>query len=170
MAGKKYIIANAALYQIGWFCCMLSSDITCGLAVTLLAVWLHMKVSEFPRRELIFIVIACLLGYGMDRAVQSGNWLNLQVTTSNSTYLLLIWILFASTLRSSFAFIMKYLHRAVLLALCAPAAYLIGQKLERVHYTEPVMPAMLIHSLSWSILMIVLYNINKKIFTSYEKL
>ena len=166
MPSKSHKLLNALLYQVGWFSCMLIAEPLCGLIATVLMLTLHFASAKERVKEFAFIGVASALGYGMDLAVAKMGYIDLRVMTSHTSYLVLLWILFSTTLRSSMSVILTKKTWALLLGLAAPWAYWVGQNLGRVHYTEPFVYSMVLHALSWSLLMYLFYKFNNKLFAS----
>ena len=160
---------NAALYQVGWFCCMLIAEPLCGLITTALILTFHVSTGGECLKELSFIFTAATLGYSMDLALRGFGYIDLTVSTNGTAYLILLWVLFATSLRSSMLSILNHKKWALLLGISAPGAYWVGQNLGRVHYTEPLQYSLLIHALMWMMLMYLLYSFNKKFFPYHEK-
>lgn len=149
---------------------MLQPDSPFGGMIVVITVWLHLVGSKSPRHEISFVITAALLGYFMDKGLDVAGSLEIEYNSNSSSYLLCVWLLFATTLRSSMNKVLQKIQWSVLLGICAPGAYWVGQNFDRVHYNEPVLLSLVIHGLCWSLLMFVLFILQQKIFDSYEKL
>ena len=102
---------NAALYQVGWFCCMLIAEPLCGLIATALILIFHVSTGGECLKELSFIFAAATLGYSMDLALRGFGYIDLTVNTNGTAYLILLWVLFATSLRSSMLSILGWFCR-----------------------------------------------------------
>lgn len=70
-AGK---ILNLALYQLGWFCCVLGAAWgypICGALVALALMGVHLLLAESRRAEWKLMACACLLGVVIDGSQQA---------------------------------------------------------------------------------------------------
>ena len=170
MVSKSHKYLNAVLYQVGWFSCMLIAEPICGLIATILMIVLHLTADVDGSKEIIFIILAASLGYGMDLAISKMGYLDLTIGSSGTFYLVLLWLLFSTSLRSSMNLVFSKRKWAILLGICAPWAYWVGQNLGRVHYTEPFISSMVYHAFSWALVMYCLTILNHKLFADHEKL
>ncbi|WDE98999.1 DUF2878 domain-containing protein [Lentisphaera profundi] len=170
MPSKSHKIFNALLYQVGWFACMIIANPIYGAIAMLVMIALHLSFVKERVKEFVFIIVAASMGYGLDIALSKMAYLDLTIKTSGTYYLLILWILFSTTLRSSMSVVLTKRKWAVLLGLSAPWAYWVGQNLGRVHYTEPFILSMSLHALLWALLMCFLYYFNDKLFGHHEKL
>ena len=159
---KKEYIINACLYQLGWFSCMLLPESFLGLLITLICVGVHLKFRAKWMNEIIFISIGTTLGYAMDFGMNYFNFMNITNDSNNSFYLVLIWVLFSTSLRSSTCFIFKKAHYCLILGAIAPIAYVGGQVLGRIKYTAPEVFSLAIHAIIWILTMLALFYLNKK--------
>ena len=80
----------------------------------------------------------------------------------NSFYLVVVWILFSTSLRSSSSFVFKKLSYSIILGAIAPFAYLGGQALGRIKYSEPQLFSVIIHSVIWILIMTAFFYFKKK--------
>lgn len=67
-------IINAAIYQIGWFSCILGAAWGYPIAGSFLAIILialHLYWAEAPKTELKLILFTCLLGVSLDSIQQA---------------------------------------------------------------------------------------------------
>lgn len=166
---KKYeYILNGILYQATWFLCVFYPDeLYClgGLAITLSV---HLMFQAHKSRELGIILLAASFGYSMDQLMDFMNFLDTSAKSNNSFYLIIIWVAFACTLRSSFKFIFKTFQRSLALGALAPLSYFFAQKIGVVKYADPLYLSMGIHILTWLILMSFFYKINTKLSAKHE--
>ena len=98
----------------------------------------------------------------MDKAWTPLWLMDINKESSNSFYLILVWILFSTSLRSSSSFVFRKLSYSVMLGTIAPFAYLGGQALGRIKYSEPEFYSVSIHSVIWILIMTALFYFNKK--------
>ena len=159
---KKEYIINACLYQAGWFSCMLLPQSPLGFVLTLTCVAVHLKFKKIWINEILFISIATITGYAMDKGMDYFELMNITTNNNNSLYLILIWVLFSTSLRSSSSFVFNKLNYCLLLGLIAPLAYVGGQALGRIKYSSPQLVPIAIHSSIWILTMLVLFYVNNK--------
>ena len=161
---KKYqYITNGILYQITWFLCIFYPDKFYAWIAAAITLSTHLHFQKERLREFIIIIIAALMGYSMDQLMDFLNLLDTSAKSNSSTYLLIIWIVFACTFRSSFKFILKTYQRSLGLGLIAPVSYFLAQKIGVVKYSDPLYLAIISHMFLYSSLMSFFYLVNKKI-------
>ena len=161
---KKYqYITNGVLYQITWFLCIFYPDKFYAWIAAAITLSTHLHFQKEKWREFIIIIVAALIGYSMDQLMDFLDLLDTNANSNSSTYLLIIWIVFSCTFRSSFKFILKTFQRSLGLGLIAPLSYFFAQKIGAVKYSDPLYLAILCHMFLYSSLMSTFYLMNKKI-------
>ncbi|PPS33972.1 hypothetical protein BVY12_15735 [Pseudomonas amygdali pv. morsprunorum] len=144
-------IANALLFQIGWFACVLGGNSYWLLiAVGVLAVHFLWTSSWAAEGQLILTVT--LIGIVLDSALMtlgvfdfgSGGYLL-------PLWLAVLWAVLGTTLNHCLAWTAKPLWRAAVLgAIGGPMSYYAGSQLAQVHLPLGVWPGMLVLGLVWA--------------------
>ncbi|MGC5703515.1 DUF2878 domain-containing protein [Pseudomonas sp. NFXW11] len=151
-------LANALLFQLGWFTCVLSGDspwLLLGLA-TLLAHfrWVGRWADEGP-----MIVGIALIGITLDSFL---HWLGVfqfqQVSLLIPWWLMLLWALLATTLRHCLAWSAHpWWLASALGALGGPLSYYAGGRLAEVTFPYGVLPTLIGLGLLWALLLPLLH-------------
>lgn len=150
---------NYALYQAGWFACILGAASRWPLAGTLIAMALtavHVLISRDRVGELRLIALALGLGVAVEwYQVRSGTYAftsGVVVAWISPPWLLMMWAQFATTFRSSLSAIMLVPQRAALFgAVGGPIAFWAGERLGAVTLAEPVWQGQVRLSVSWGV-------------------
>jgi hypothetical protein len=162
MKNYEYIL-NGVLYQGTWFLCIFFPDEMYSWIAACVTLSVHLNFTSHKIKEFVIILIAGFMGYCMDQSMDLMGLLDTAAKSNHSTYLLIIWVVFACTLRSSFKFIFKTKLRPVALGLIAPLSYFFAQKIGVVKYSEPLYMGILIHMILYTSLMSLFYQVNKKL-------
>ncbi|MCE9602329.1 MAG: DUF2878 domain-containing protein [Gemmatimonadetes bacterium] len=148
---------NYALYQSGWFACILGAAWDRPIAGFLIAVVLtavHLHLSADRARETRAILLALALGLVVEGfQVWSGTYRfrsGAVVAWMSPPWLLMMWAQFATTFRSSLRSIMTVPVRAALFGLVGgPIAFLAGERLGAVTLARPLAPGLVRLGLAW---------------------
>lgn len=155
---------NALIYQFGWYGCMLQPETLIAPACAILIILVHLHFAKLRGRELLFIGVITLLGYGMDLLIGHFGWIDLAFTTSNTFYLFYLWLLFVTALRVSLRFVLKSPKKAFFIGATAPAVYVIGEQFDRVLYSRPLWQPLLLHCLGWGLVILIAYYLQQRLF------
>ena len=156
----KAIIINAAVFQIGWFCCVLGGANNLpwlGTLTALLIVAWHLGQAPRPRDELLLILSAGAIGACWDSLLVYAGLLQYPSGTliagTAPHWIVAMWLLFATTLNVSLRWLKhRPLLAAAIGAAAGPAAYFAGYKLGGVQIPE-MTSAMTALALGWSVFM-----------------
>lgn len=148
---------NYALYQAGWFACILGAAWGWPVAGTLIAVALtavHLLLSRDRAGESWLIALALGLGLAVEwYQVRSGTYAftsGVVVSWMSPPWLLMMWAQFATTFRSSLSAIMLVPRRAMVFgALGGPIAFWAGERLGAVTLAEPGWAGFVRLGLTW---------------------
>jgi hypothetical protein len=154
------IFLNVALFQAGWFACVLGAARGApwlGPLVVLAAAALHLRVARRPLLELYLLLSAAALGLLVDSLLLSSGWLEypngLWLAGFAPYWIVAMWMLFATTLNVSLAWLHGRLVLAALLgAVGGPLSYLAGEKLGGIYLLQPV-AALAALAIAWAIAM-----------------
>ena len=156
-------LANFALFQLGWFSCVLGAANGlpwAGPLVVLAAVAVHLALVRRPALELKLVLAAALLGLLADSLLLATGWVaypNGEWVPGFAPYwIIAMWVLFATTLNVS----MRWLRRSMPLALIAgavggPLSYLAGERLGAIQFVEPALSLAAL-AIAWAIALPVL--------------
>ena len=166
----KKIIINIALFQLGWFCCVLAAANSmplAGTAAAMLVVLWHLASSYDPRKELTLLLMAALIGTTWESLLVSAGWLQYPSGTFIQgiapIWIIAMWMLFATTLNVSLRWLKNRLALAAALgAIAGPAAFFTGYKLGGVNMPD-ITTALLVLSFGWAVLMPLLMTLSNRI-------
>jgi len=165
----KDIIINAAVFQVGWLCCVLAGANQVpwlGTALALLIVLWHVSSANDIRKELSLILIVVAIGAVWDSLLVYAGWLQYPSGTLISGtaphWIIAMWALFATTLNVSLRWLKhRPLPGLVLGAVAGPAAYFAGYKLGGVQFPD-MTTALLALAGGWAVLMPLLMALSNR--------
>ncbi|UTA48639.1 DUF2878 domain-containing protein [Simiduia sp. 21SJ11W-1] len=135
-AQRTRLIANALLFQLGWWAIVLTHNL---YSLFIIAIYLAVHfwlLAEHRVREAVFIALATCLGALVDLL-----WFKLGILQAEGGYplwLLALWPLFLSTLYHSLAWLGgQWLWAALLGAVFAPLSYWGGVAFTPVSFADP---------------------------------
>ncbi|WP_101758979.1 DUF2878 domain-containing protein [Oceanicoccus sp. KOV_DT_Chl] len=154
-------LINAALFQLGWFACVLGGD---AIAVAALLVVLAIHYQYFSRKpfEWLFIAGVGLTGLAVDTMMAWSGVMQFEFPSIGliPIWLLCLWIMFALTLNHSLQWLQSKLWLAALLGgVSGPMSYLAGSKLAPVSLLDPVAYSLLPISLCWALLLPLMFYV-----------
>ena len=163
------VFANFIAFQIGWFSCILgaANDLPwIGPLVCLVLVTIHLKMADFPQRELQLILSAIGVGAFLDSLFVMNGWLDypngILLTGTAPYWIVSLWAIFASTLNVSMNWLHgKYFIAAVFGGVGGPLSYLAGARLGAVHIVDPI-PAVMALGVGWGLAMPLLIFLAEK--------
>lgn len=159
-AGTTRLI-NAALYQAGWFACVLGAaggHGAAGAAVAAGLVGVHLVLSRDRRRDIAVMAAALGLGIATEAGqIASGTYASLGVTPPTGlppAWLLLLWVQFGTTFRYGLHPITTRTWRAMLFgAVGGPMAFLAGEALGAVVLRRPLAGSLARLAAGWALAM-----------------
>lgn len=156
-------VANALLFQIGWFACVLGGN-SLWLLVAVAALVIHLLWISSWGEEGRFILSVLLVGTAVDSLLR---WAGVFAFFDDSPliplWLMLLWALLASTLRHCLAWTARPWWRASLLgAIGGPLSYYGGGELAGVHFPYGVGPSLVGLGLLWAVLFPLLMTMAKR--------
>jgi len=165
----KRILINAAVFQVGWLCCVLAGANHLpwiGTATALLIVIWHVLGASDGRKELTLVLIVVGIGAIWDSLLVYAGLLQYPSGTLINGmaphWIIAMWALFATTLNVSLRWL-KYrpLPGAMLGAVSGPAAYYAGYKLGGVQFPN-MDAALLALAGGWAVLMPLLMALSNR--------
>jgi hypothetical protein len=151
-------ILNLALYQTGWFCCVLGAaggHPWWGAAAALVLLAGHLALVKRTRSEIALVLAAALIGGAVDSLQSCLGLLRFQsghvLGCIAPPWIVVMWMQFATLLRFSLSFLSgRYLLGAVLGALGGPLAFWTGERLGAVEFGEPAWRSLLVLAIVWA--------------------
>lgn len=157
---------NFLAYQLTWFAAVLgaaSPYAWIGPSVAALALALHLWLVPDRATALRIVLLAGLPGYLTDSVLGSLGVFEFRGGASNvgwlaPFWLLGLWLVFATTLRSSLGWLADRSGLAAFLgAVVGPVSYYAGDRFGALHIGEPLMRGLLLLALVWSLLLPLLF-------------
>jgi hypothetical protein len=153
-------LINALLFQLAWFGCVAGGD-SLAFALLVIIFYIHIKYLKLDRTELIFIGLVAFAGFLMDTILSIAGIFKFENIQFGyiPTWLICLWMIFATTINLSLA----WLHDRLLLALVlgaigGPMSYFAGSNLSSVVIAPPQFVSLVIISLCWAVFFpLVLY-------------
>jgi hypothetical protein len=160
---RRAHLVNYALYQVGWFACVLGGATHhpwtgCLIALTLVGV--HLMLSLERSLEVRLMALATAVGAIVEMVqIAAGTYRFTSGTLIDAlppAWLLTMWAQFATTFRHSLRPVITRPARAALLgAAGGPLAFLAGERLGAVTLLPPLTHGLLRLSISWAIALVV---------------
>ena len=165
----KDILINAAVFQVGWLCCVLAGAHHVpwlGTAAALLIVGWHLLGAHDRRKALSLIATVVGIGAVWDSLLVAAGWLQYPSGTLISGtaphWIIAMWALFATTLNVSLRWLKhRPITAAILGAVAGPAAYFAGYKLGGVQFPD-MTTALLVLAGGWAVLMPLLMLLSNR--------
>lgn len=153
------VLVNFAAFQLGWFACVLGAAHGlpwAGTGVALAIVAWHLTRAAQPRAELVLVLIAAGIGALWDSGLSALGWIRypsgVLIEGTAPYWIVAMWMLFATTLNVSLAWLGRYLPLAAVFgALGGPLAYLGGAKLGALTFGAQE-AALVALALGWAVL------------------
>ena len=162
------VILNFALFQAGWFACVLSGAAGqpfIGALIAVAVIALHLWRANRPALEIKLLLSAMVVGAVWDSLLAWSNLLDYtsgQLLTDTAPYwIIALWGLFATTLNVSLRWLHgRYAMAAVFGLVGGPLAYYGGASLGALDM-QNIKTALLALGLGWAIITPVLMHIGR---------
>ncbi|MFT0473449.1 DUF2878 domain-containing protein [Pseudomonas antarctica] len=157
-------LANAVLFQCGWFACVLGGDsrwlLVAGAVLAIHLLW----VSSWSAEGQVILAVT-LLGTVIDTSLRTFGVFHFSLPGPLIPFwLVLLWALLATTLRHCLAWSAQPWWRASLLgAVGGPLSYYAGSQLAGVSFGYAAVPTMIGLGLLWAILFPVMHWIARQL-------
>ena len=157
-------LANAVLFQCGWFACVLGGN-SRWLLVAVAALAVHLLWISSWSREGQGILAVTLLGTVIDTSLRTFGVFHFSMPGPLiPLWLVLLWALLATTLRHCLAWSARPWWRASLLgAVGGPLSYYAGSQLAGVSFGYGTAPTVIGLALLWGLLFPVLHWIARQL-------
>lgn len=166
----SYNLANFALFQAGWFACVLGAARGlpwAGPAAVCAALWVHLR-HPVRRREAPFIAFAVLAGTALDSAFVAAG---VYAPASGSLapwlappWIAALWALFACVFRHSLSWLSgRYALAAVLGLVGSPLSFAAAERLGALSLPPERTASLVVFGLSWAVAMPVLVRASERV-------
>ena len=164
-------LINYALYQIGWFACVLggaSHRPWTGFLMAMILVGVHLALSVERGLEVRLVVLATAVGAVVEMMqIAAGTYRFTSGTLTDALpppWLLAMWAQFATTFRFGLRSVITRPVPAMLFgAAGGPIAFLAGERLGAVTLLPPLAHGLLRLSISWAIALIIFSAVVRRI-------
>lgn len=169
---------NYALYQTGWFACILGAAWgwpATGALIALALTGAHLALSTERAAESRLVLLALGLGMVVEACqVRSGTYARFTsgvvVAWMSPPWLLLMWAQFATTFRSSLRTVMLVPARAALFGLVGgPIAFVAGERLGAVTLARPLGPGLVRLGVTWGVALALCAVATRATLTPYSE-
>lgn len=162
---------NYALYQVGWFACVLgaaSHRPWTGFLVAVILIGVHLTLSLERSLEARLLVLATVVGAVVEMVQMAAGTYRFTSGTVNSAlpppWLLAMWAQFATTFRFSLRRVIRRpLYAALFGATGGPIAFLAGARLGAVILLPPLTQGLLRLSISWAIALVIVSAVVRRV-------
>lgn len=159
------LLANIALFQIGWFACALGAAnglAWAGSIAALMIAALHLGFARRARQEAWLLVIAVMLGFAWDSLIAAAGLIAFKGALTQAFaphWMAALWLLFATTLNVSLRWLRQRPWLAALLgAVGGPLAYHAGAQLGALSFPD-LAAGLAAQAVGWALLMPLLVRL-----------
>lgn len=164
------LIANAVLYNIGWYACVAGGNTTAVIAAAIILT-IHFVWISNNRNEWILIIAITLLGVTIDSL-----WFYLEILQNPDLspyiplWLIMLWAIFSTTLNHCLKWFKSRQWAAGLSGfIIGPAIYFLGTKISDVELADPIYYPLIMLALSWGLIFPTLFIIVNKLERQYVR-
>ncbi|MGH8545973.1 MAG: DUF2878 domain-containing protein [Gammaproteobacteria bacterium] len=159
------LLVNVALFQIGWFACVLGAAhgrAGLGSMIALTIVVLHCLRAPHSLPEAALVLTAAAMGALWDSILGALGWFDYG-TLFAPYWIVALWMVFATTLNVSLRWLKgRYLLGALFGAVGGPIAYYAGEKLGAFTYADPLL-ALGAQAVGWALLMPLMLRVAQRL-------
>ena len=149
----RTLILNVLLFQVGWFACVLGG--TAPWLVFVLGLLAVHVLFVAEQGEMRFLLAIAAMGSLMDSLLMQSGWMTFPDWSAQwiPPWLMLLWLLFASTLRHALRWLYgRWWLAAVLGGLGGSSSYLAGAELGAAELPQGRWLTFLVFTLIWAII------------------
>ncbi len=165
-----HLLINIVGFKVGWVSSVMGAAAQMpwlGPVVFLIVALVHLRQARRPDLELGLVIAAGFIGIWFDSFIVAMGWVTYpsgQFSPMLAPYwIVTMWMLFATTLNRSMAWLRgRHALAAVLGAVAGPASYFAGQKLGAIQFVEPT-AALTSLAIGWAVIMPVLMLIAERL-------
>ena len=160
---RMTLVANVALFQAGWFACVLGASYgrpwIGAIAAALIVSWNALRAAH-PSRELALVGVAAALGALFETVLLQSGFVHFAVGTvvdgAAPYWMVALWAIFATTLNVSLRWLRAYpVLGALLGGIGGPLAYYAGARLGALEFAAAG-AALAAIAIGWAVLTPVL--------------
>jgi hypothetical protein len=167
---RRTHLINYALYQIGWFACVLgaaSHRPWAGLVGAVLLIGAHVALARERSVEVRLIAVATAVGVVVEMIQIAGGTYRFTsgtvVEALPPPWLLAMWAQFATTFRYSLRTVISRRPIAALFgAIGGPMAFLAGERLGAVTLLPPLTQSLLRLSIGWALALVIFSAVTRQ--------
>ena len=164
------LLINIIGFKVGWVSSVMGAAAQMpwlGPVVFLIVALVHLRQAQRPDLELGLVVAAGFIGIWFDSFIVAMGWVAYpsgQFSPMLAPYwIVTMWMLFATTLNRSMAWLRgRNALAAILGAVAGPASYFAGQKLGAIEFVQPT-AALIALAIGWAVIMPVLMLIAERL-------
>ncbi len=161
---RWYPLIQLAIFQLGWWVCVLGAAKNFPLAGPLYvaaAVALHLSMMRSLASECLLLASAAIIGFAADTVLAYTGLIGFHDSNVLSPlWMIGLWILFASVLRTSCSWLLGHgVLGAVLGAISGPIAYYGGVTLGALTFPHGLSAGLIAVTLEWAIALPILITI-----------
>ena len=165
------VIRNFVLFQLGWFSCVLGGASPgyawAGLVIVTFIVLLHLAQAYSVADEAMLILVVMAAGTAWDSSLVTLGLFNFSsgsfIDGMAPLWITAMWGLFATTLNVSMKWLKgRYVLAAIFGAIGGPLAYLAGQRLGAVEFSDTT-TAVIVVSAGWLVIMPALMALSERL-------
>ncbi len=168
---RHTLLINYALYQIGWFVCVLGGSSHrpwTGFLIAVLLIGVHLTLSLERSLEARLLVLATAVGAVVEMVqIAAGTYCFTSGTVHDALpppWLLAMWAQFATTFRFSLRRVVtRPVSAALFGAAGGPMAFLAGERLGAVTLLPPLTHGLLRLSIGWAIALVVFSAVVRRV-------
>jgi hypothetical protein len=144
-ASRPALLANIALFQAGWFACVMAGAHgqawAASIALAGVLAW-HLFRAHQPLRELALAAFVALIGAAYESLLAQTGWMRptsgVLIPGTAAYWLICLWALFATTLNVSLRWLRtRLLFAAAFGGFGGPLAYYAGSRLGALEFGAP---------------------------------
>ncbi len=164
------LLINIIGFKVGWVSSVMGAAAQMpwlGPVVFLVVALVHLSQARRPDLELGLVIAAGFIGIWFDSFIVAMGWVTYpsgQLSPMLAPYwIVTMWMLFATTLNRSMAWLRgRNVLAAALGAIAGPASYFAGQRLGAIEFVEPT-AALTALAVGWAVIMPVLMIIAERL-------
>lgn len=149
---KKNLL-NAALFQVGWFLCIIGGNLA-AMVYTAIALLFHRQFIFSHRRQWYVLLSIAAIGCLLDIALVHAGIISFENADvfGIPIWLICLWLLFATTFEYCLGWLKRYLWLAVVLAaILGPSSYWFGASLSDASIATPVLTSLMVMAGLWAL-------------------
>jgi hypothetical protein len=163
------LVLNVVLFQAAWFGCVIAAAhgaVFWGVAAVALAAGIHLALSVRPKLELQLLLVTAFIGLLWDSLVLDTGWIGYSSGLFSRwlapTWIVAMWVLFATTLNVSLRWLRGRPALSALFGLVGgPLAFYGGARLGAVHLLSPAL-GLAMQGAGWAVLTPALVRIARR--------